>query len=247
MTDGALHPAVIRSTRRPGGRRRRSGYVLLLTLLILALAGTVTAGVCRASLARAARSVQAEQDLQRRWGAASCSRAYLPRAAEVIAAAEAAQGRPLPGVRVRVVLNGQAFDLWFADETAKLGVNALVHRRGKAEAEAVVEDLVRAAGSDVRVRLLAGKPQAVRPKKPTRRQEDAAATDASDAAGGGAMSRPARRSAANAGTAGAAEPDEEEEEDTDARPVQSFGQVFPGADPAALAGTGGLSPAAALV
>ena len=256
MTSNAAHPAVTRSCRcspvgghhrRPGGRRRQSGYVLLLTLLILALAGTVTAGVCRASFARAARSVRAEQDLQRRWGAASCSRAYLPRAERVIAAAEAAQRRALPAVRARVVLNGQAFDLWFADETAKLNANLLVHRRGKAEAEAVIKELVRAAGSDVRPRLLAGKPQAVRPRKPANRDADEASADPANDDSGGPTSRPGRRSAGRTGAAGTAEPQEEAEEEIEARPLQSFGQLFPGAAPAALAGTDGLSPAAALV
>lgn len=204
--------------------------MLLLTLVILALAATVTAGVCRSSLAKAARAVRAGDELQRRWGALSCKRAFLPKADEVLAAAEAARGGPLAACQARLMLGGQAVDLVFADESAKLNVNDLVRRRGKVQAEAVVAALVREAGggggtgASIRTRLLAGKPQGLRPK-PSRSPADAGSASASGA------------------TATSAEDDDE----PDARPLQSFGQVFPDAIPAALFGSTGRPGASAFV
>jgi type II secretory pathway component PulK len=190
--------------------------VLVLTLVILALAVTVTAGVCRSSLAKAERSVRAANDLQRRWAAVSCKRAFLPNAETVLAAAEATRGQSLVSCQARLTLGGQTIDLVFADETAKLNVNDVVRRRGKAQAEASVAALVREGGTSIRTRLLAGKPQA-------------------------AVARPAKRVPGRAAPEPPPDPQPADDNDEpDARPLQSFGQVFPDSGPAALFGHAGL-------
>ncbi len=59
------------------------GYVLFLTLILLSLTAVAVADVCRRNLGHALASVQAEQELQRRWGIDSCRKALLPRLREI--------------------------------------------------------------------------------------------------------------------------------------------------------------------
>jgi hypothetical protein len=195
---------------------------LILTVIILALAGTVMTGLCRASFNRAARSVAAEEELRRRWGVASCQRTFLPSAEQIIAAAEVSHGRAVPIVRQSIILDGITYELTFGDEAAKLDVNALVQARGKAQAETAVKDLLRQTGCSARPHLLAGKPQKILKPIPALRKQGG-----SDEAGNPSPAAPAE-------TADQEEP----------RPLQSFGQVFPGADPADLLGIDGNGGAA---
>jgi hypothetical protein len=139
----------------------------------------------------------------------SCQRTFLPAADAVIEQAERAQGRPLASIPARVVLSGQSIDLMFADESAKVDVNLLVQRQGKAQAEAAVKSLVRRSGVNVRAKLLAGAPRKARPADPDR---DAPSHDTVN---------------------------DDADDDGDYRPLQSFGQVFPDAPPERLAGTSG--------
>ncbi len=144
----------IRQHNRPS--RRSRGYVLLLTLLILALAASVMAEVCRSSLNRSLAAGRAEEELQRRWAVLSCQAALLPRVEQVLARAEAARGAPVTVARVSLVLGSQRIDVVLADEQAKLNVNELLRTRGKSAAERAIREVVRGSGSGVKTRLLAG-------------------------------------------------------------------------------------------
>lgn len=193
------------------GRATRRGYVLLLTLMILALAATVLAGVCRSSLARALEARAAAEELQRRWGVISCRTTLLPEAGRLLAEAEAVDGRSIAKVEARVELGGQTFDLTFADEQAKANVNALVRSRGRSGAEAAIRRLLRASGHEQRPKLLAGA---------SRRSVRQAQLDIDDRE---------------------ATPDDQNDDDDDAviRPIQSLGQIFPGVPPERLGGAAG--------
>jgi len=124
-----------------GRSARKPGFVLLIVLVVLAVAGSVlaiTAGhCCRQALAAgaAARALQVE------WGSLSCRAVCLPRAEALLAGESARLGGPVSSVRRTVVLGGIRFDLVASDEQAKADVNLLEHRFGRDVASAKVADL----------------------------------------------------------------------------------------------------------
>ena len=129
-------------------RRTQRGYVLILTLVVLAIAGTLLAAACRASLRKALLAARAERELQARWGMLSCRAALLPQAERVFEEQE----EPVTTIRREIRLGSQRFVLVFGDEQAKANVNTL-WRGGRAEAERAVRALTQAAGVNHQIEL----------------------------------------------------------------------------------------------
>lgn len=104
-------------------RDRKRGFVLLMVLVVLALAGSLL-GVCaRRTSDRILAAGIRQRQLQRKWGVRSLTAACLPRAEAILSDAED-EGKPAPAVvRRRIALGGTAFDLVIADEQAKANVN----------------------------------------------------------------------------------------------------------------------------
>jgi hypothetical protein len=65
-------------------RKDRNGYVLLMTIVLIAIAALILAGISRQSLLLALKALNAEEDLQRRWGAASCRQAVLMHVKDIL-------------------------------------------------------------------------------------------------------------------------------------------------------------------
>ena len=128
-----------------GPSEGREGYVLIMTLVLIAVAALSVAGLARRSLLLATESIEAQQALQRRWGASSCRRLLLERAAEIFATLEAphATGKllwPAPSrVATQVTLAGSTYRLWLADEDAKLNLNQLRARLPQQEQELLTQ------------------------------------------------------------------------------------------------------------
>lgn len=121
------------------------GYVLLATLMLLALASLALLAVCRASLARSADARDAERELQRRWGSLSVARALPPRAEAVLAVAERDARAPVVTARKSIALSSMTIELVFGDESAKTNVNALL-QRGRADATVAARQLLSGTG-----------------------------------------------------------------------------------------------------
>ena len=163
--------------RRP---TRHRGYVLLLTLLLLAIAAAALAGVCRLSLEKSVRAARAQEDLQRRWGVLSCRTALLPKAPLVFASPSHAGGR---GTRAEATmtfsLGGQPLTLVFGDEQAKANVNLLNVLHGGASTDRAVRQFTQAAGATslpVRLRpmpLAPDESESVAPETPADADPDA--------------------------------------------------------------------------
>ena len=134
-----------RRTRHP------RGYVLLLTLLLLAIAAAALAGVCRAGLQSVVRATRAQDDLQRRWGVVSC-RAALFRKSPAVLAAPGRRG-PLAEATVSFLLGGQPATLVFGDEQAKANVNLMYALVGRAGADRAVRALAESSAAALRVEL----------------------------------------------------------------------------------------------
>lgn len=215
--------------------------------MILALAATVMAGVCRSSLTRSLAARSAAEELQRRWAVVSLRSAVLPRAGSLMNAAEASAGGPLRSLHRRVELGGQRFELVLADEQAKLDANALIHYRGRAGAQAALDRLLLARGVGAKVKLLAGAAY--------RGRGAAAATSARENADESDPESRGEPDDSDNPSVGSGRPDDDEpttdddETDGDAdkgggsslfdaeRPLQSLSQIFPGAGPARLIGS----------
>jgi hypothetical protein len=134
-------------------RRRRRGYVLVVTLGLLVLAATLMVSVGRASLRRAAAAREAADDLQRRWGATSCRLAVMPAIESVLVDQERKVGRPVALHRARLRLGGQTFDLVLADEQAKANVNALLDEADRARVETRLREVMTGSGMGQLVRV----------------------------------------------------------------------------------------------
>lgn len=120
----------------------RRGFVLVMTLMLLAIAVVALSAVARSSVGLAVDAVQARRDLQSRWGAYSSQRAALSVAPMMLQAKSPHSGVPPTAVSLRITLNGQAMVLTIADEQAKANVNALLAHLGRdATRSSILEQL----------------------------------------------------------------------------------------------------------
>lgn len=113
-------------------RPRHRGYVLLLVLAVLVIAGTVLAGAarrhCDAALAAAARA----ERMQLHWGMLSCQAFAAGNAERLLARREAETLAPAVTARADLHLGRMEFALEVHDEQAKANVNLLAGRHGHA-------------------------------------------------------------------------------------------------------------------
>jgi hypothetical protein len=136
---------------------RHHGYVLVTTLLLVAIAAVAMASLARASLHRATAALDAESELQRRWGSISISSAVLPKVEQLLSRVEQAEGRPVARIEVELGLGKQRQRLILSDEQAKLNVNAMYRRRGPIQAEQATRELLQQASYDLRLRPFAAR------------------------------------------------------------------------------------------
>ncbi len=114
--------------------RQRSGYVLIMTLVMITIAALSLAGLARKSLLLASESIAAQRELQRYWGANSCRRLLLDQAEVIFENLETPhiEGElpwPAPSqLSASVTLAGMTYRLWLFDEDAKLNLNTLTAR-----------------------------------------------------------------------------------------------------------------------
>ena len=117
------------------GYSRHPGYVLIMVLVVLAMAGSVlAAATCRTSR-RVLEAGESERRLQRKWLSVSAQTVILDRAEEVMAGdpdADRFSFAP-PAVFKHFALSagGMDFDLVLADEQAKANVNMMAKRRAE--------------------------------------------------------------------------------------------------------------------
>lgn len=114
-------------------RAPRHGFVIVMVLVLIVLAGLILAGTARYSLRLALEAAESQEDLQLRWGLFSCQQAYAARSSVIFAhlrdqGAEASV--PVAGardLRPALKLGELHFDLQLADENCKLNLNSFYH------------------------------------------------------------------------------------------------------------------------
>jgi hypothetical protein len=134
-------------------RHHHQAFALPLTLLLLTLAAATMVSVCTRSLTLVAQATAAEQELQRRWAMESCRRTILPEAESLLASAEAKSKSPVTCRRYEIVLGDVPIELRVTDEEAKVKMDVLLSRLGKAEAELTLHTLLARRRSDVNIDL----------------------------------------------------------------------------------------------
>ena len=135
---------------------RRGGYVLITTLLIIAMAGIVAASVASKSMSLAVAALKAEEELQYRWGTVSCQRVAFSQELETSSGTSSASPE-LPELATSscvIFLNGQVFDVRLDDESSKLDVNVLYENSNFSNTVSVVRKLKRVSGLRAKLRPL---------------------------------------------------------------------------------------------
>ncbi len=132
-------------------RRKDRGFALLMSLVLIVLAGVALAGVARRSVSEALDAQSAAEALKRRWAVISITAALQGRAEQLLQAAE--RGRmpiergeyekpPVPELRRRFELAGVSVELIIADEQAKANVNDLYEAHDLAGTLPLVRKLI---------------------------------------------------------------------------------------------------------
>jgi len=156
-----------RSLPAAGRASTRSGFALLMALVLVMLAGVALAGIARRSATEALHARTDVEDLRHRWAVTSLRALLGPRIAPTLAEAGRAvaedrnrreQNRgstgqrddvdapPMRSMWLSLELAGQRYDLRFTDEQAKVDVNRLLEATDTGTVRSVVEQLVSGHG-----------------------------------------------------------------------------------------------------
>jgi len=111
--------------------RRNSGFVLIMVLVVLALAGGLLGLCAHRTSRRALAAGVAQRDLQRKWGTRSLETLCLPQAEAILRKQSVNEDGPCAAVRRSFDLGGVTFDVVVADETAKANLNQIAADRGR--------------------------------------------------------------------------------------------------------------------
>lgn len=139
----------------------RSGFALLMVLVLVLVAGVALAALASRSLHRSVQAKGEVEAVQRKWAVASARATLLERADVLLYEAErtdpdaagdggAAEAdaeddafyRPLRRIELSTTLAGFNYRFVIGDEQTKANVNAMIHRLGRADAQHVLADLL---------------------------------------------------------------------------------------------------------
>lgn len=118
----------LRTSGRIRFRRHRSGFVLLMVLVLLTFAVVILARFSQQSLKLAAHANRREREIQNRWAAWSIASATLPRAERTLTSATAEDGTSL--LNSTVQLGDHHFQIYVNDLDAAINLNAVLRESG---------------------------------------------------------------------------------------------------------------------
>ncbi len=122
---------------------RRSGFALLLTLMVLALAAVILSLSARRSTTATRSALQAERDLRHKWALAA-GETLLEQANVLLvdpAAGDAAHARPLPVRKFDLTMAGERVVILLASEQGKPNINSLAKRLPAFDLARLIETL----------------------------------------------------------------------------------------------------------
>ena len=118
-------------------RKNRSGYILLTTILIIAMVSILTVGLARQSMNMAIAARSSQRQLQEKWGASSCQRVALASQGALLnprvwdADQQTWTVVPIANTESSFELGGIRFNVRLNDESAKLNMNQVFEEQGK--------------------------------------------------------------------------------------------------------------------
>ena len=130
------------STIRIRSTRRRTGYVLVMCLFLITIAGLLLMQMARYGLHQSLTALDATSRFQAHWSRMSARQALLDRAEHLFVVHESSLGTSTPEIRWDVKLNNTMLRLSLMDEDAKANINTLVELLGPEKAQ---QSLVNAA------------------------------------------------------------------------------------------------------
>ena len=114
--------------------RSSHGYVLVMTLVLVVMAGSVLTVMAKRNIFDASDVLQAQSQLQTRWAAYSLSRAILPNADQffetVLEQQDEKPKEPLTKVSFELSINQALCFITLMDEQAKANINHLLKTKG---------------------------------------------------------------------------------------------------------------------
>ncbi len=140
-----------------GSGRKNHGFVLLMVLVVLAIAGTILATSARRSGQRALDTIEQVRQVQLRWGSISCRDIAFTNASDIFEQAAEYQDIKSRQVRKPITLGSIQFDLILSDEQAKANINLLAARFGSQGLTATMRELQADQREILRVMLKPGK------------------------------------------------------------------------------------------
>ncbi|MEM7456247.1 MAG: hypothetical protein AAF456_18010 [Planctomycetota bacterium] len=105
------------------GKRKRQGYVLVMTLFVLSVVALLLTTLASRSIFEATAAVQLETEVANKWAIASCQRFALTNAEDLLVESEGEFPNALPDSQATVSLAGITIDMQLEDESAKLDLN----------------------------------------------------------------------------------------------------------------------------
>ena len=141
-------------TPRPRTSRKvQRGYVLLLTLMLIPVAGLAMVGLCRYSMDKAVQANHARQELQRKWTILSVQSSLLGKADQFIEQAQDQSEQPITAVELNLTFGGEQVKLIFHDEQAKANLNTIYGQHGLEDTELAVRRLTQSSAGTFQIQL----------------------------------------------------------------------------------------------
>lgn len=150
----------LRHAKAAGIRQQRSGYILLTTLLIIAMVGILTVGLARHSVRLATDAKISRTKLQEKWGAASCQRCALARSSALLnrkvwdPESETWKNESVRKSENTIVLGEVQFQIQVDDESAKLNLNRMLEAVGRQKTASLARQLAGSRQMKVELRTL---------------------------------------------------------------------------------------------
>lgn len=118
---------------------RQHGFVLVLVLVILAIAGTVLGVSAYRCSRQVLQASEARQRLQDKWSELCLRCVLLPQVESILQTLEEETNTSVPEIRQTLTLGDSEYTLILADEQAKVNINALVFVHGNDAAVMIQE------------------------------------------------------------------------------------------------------------
>ena len=136
----------LRRARAAG--HHRSGYVLVMTVMLLAVTSLIVAGIARHSMFHATSARRDFDHLKQKWAVASCQKFCLTRGKQILI--ETRERR----FDLNIQLSGMLLHNRIEDESAKLDLNSIAEDVSEAELKSVIRDISSLNGLKIRLRPL---------------------------------------------------------------------------------------------